>query len=129
MLYKRSLKGEIPFEEFRAYRNKLISIIRQSKMQYFLIFAIGISLKLREYGNKVIPLQIVIRIETIVVRNSHLMKSTVFCKPIGPTAVANLPRATFYYIKYVQPMLNSLYLTEVTENVLYQEYIYISGYI
>ena len=129
MLYKRSLKGEIPFEEFRAYRNKLISIIRQSKMQYFLIFAIGISLKPREYGNKVIPLQIVIRIETIVVRNSHLMKSTVFCKPRSYTAVANLPRATFYYIKYVQPMLNSLYLTEVTENVLYQEYIYISGYI
>ena len=38
MLYKKSLKGEIPFEEFRAYLNKLTSIIRQSKKQHFIDF-------------------------------------------------------------------------------------------
>ena len=55
MLYKKSLKGKIIFEEFRAYWNKLTSIIRQSKKQYFVIFAIGISLMLRKYRNKLIP--------------------------------------------------------------------------
>ena len=42
-----------------------------------------------------------------------------FFANLGPTAVANLPRATFHNIKYIQPMLNSLHKTEVTENKLY----------
>ena len=42
-----------------------------------------------------------------------------FFANLGPTAVANLPRATFHNTKYIQPMLNSLHKTEVTENKLY----------
>ena len=118
MLYK-NLKGEIPFEEFRAYQNKLTSIMRKSKKQYFFDFC---------NRNKSNAKEIWEQINTLAGHNSNRNHSCTkltpnemnnFFENQGPTAVVNLPRATFHYTKYVQPMLNSLHLIEVTENELY----------
>lgn len=117
-LYKKYLHGKIPYLEYSSYRNKLTSIIRARKTQYYSDLCSKNTSNAKEIWK---CLNQLLHRDKPSQSNFELIdpnKLNEFFAILGPSSVANLPPPVFSHTKYVHPTLQSFSLFVVSETEL-----------
>jgi hypothetical protein len=114
-LYKKYRKGEISSLDYNSYRNKLTSIIRSSKRNYYRDLFDKNKHNAREIWQHFNCLVDRVNYRSNSLKSVDPNKLNNFFANLGKSSIVNLDNPPFSHLKFVKSVSNSFYLTEVTE--------------